>query len=459
MTDRPAPAATSGAWPAPTAPYPITAVVTVPGSKSETNRALVLAALADGPSRITGGLVARDSELMIAALRQLGVTIDLGEDEWLVTPPARFTGGVEIDCGLAGTVMRFVAALAVLADGPVKLTGDLQAFSRPMRPLLDGLRQLGASVDGDSLPCTVAGSVLASDEPVVIDSSSSSQFVSALLLVGARLPDGLELRHDGPTLPSLPHIAMTVEMLRDRGVRIEDDPEHGRWVVHPGPIAAQDVHVEPDLSNAAPFLAAAAVTMGTVTVTNWPMRTTQPGDMLRHLFSQFGCETRLDDEGFTVTGYDAPDGIEVDLGDASELTPVVAAVAALGRHATHIHGVAHIRGHETDRLAALEAELSGLGARVHQTEDGLVIHPALLHGNTFHAYADHRMAQAGAVLGLVVQGVEIDDIGSTAKTMPEFPRLWQQMIDDTVVNVELADESGPDGEADEVATADTTSDA
>lgn len=441
---------TAGEWPAPQAPYPITAVVTVPGSKSETNRALVLAALADGPSRITGGLVARDSELMIAALRQLGVTIDIddaGEDGWLVTPPERFTGGVEIDCGLAGTVMRFVAALAVLADGPVKLTGDLQAFGRPMRPLLEGLRQLGAGVDGDALPCTVAGSVLASDEPVVIDSSTSSQFVSALLLIGARLPDGLELRHEGPTLPSLPHIAMTVEMLRERGVRIEDDPGHGRWIVHPGPIAAQDVQVEPDLSNAAPFLAAAAVTMGTVTVTNWPLQTTQPGDRLRHLFTQFGCETRLDDDGFTVTGYDSPDGIEVDLSDASELTPVVAAVAALGRHATHIHGVAHIRGHETDRLAALEAELAGLGARVHQTEDGLVIHPSLLHGNTFHAYADHRMAQAGAVLGLVVHDIVVDDIGCTAKTMPEFPELWQQMIADTVVNVESTTESDTEDSA------------
>lgn len=428
-------------WPAPQAPYPITAVVTVPGSKSETNRALVLAALADGPSRITGGLVARDSELMIAALRQLGVSIEIGEQEWLVSPPQQFTGGVEIDCGLAGTVMRFVAALAVLADGPVKLTGDLQAFSRPMRPLLEGLRQLGASVDGDALPCTVAGAVLASDEPVVIDSSSSSQYVSALLLVGARLPDGLELRHEGPTLPSLPHIAMTVEMLRDRGVRIEDDPEHGRWVVHPGPIAARDVHVEPDLSNAAPFLAAAAVTMGTVTVTDWPLSTTQPGDKLRHLFSQFGCETRLDADGFTVTGYDSPDGIEVDLSDASELTPVVAAVAALAKHTSHIHGVAHIRGHETDRLAALEAELAGLGARVHQTEDGLVIHPALLRGNTFHAYADHRMAQAGALLGLVVDDVTVDDIGCTSKTMPEFPALWEQMIADTITNVETEAEA------------------
>lgn len=427
-------------WPAPQATYPVRAVVEVPGSKSETNRALVLAALADGPSRITGGLVARDTDLMIEALRTLGVTVEVDDDGWQVTPPAALTGGGTVDCGLAGTVMRFVPALAALAEAPVHVTGDEQSFRRPMGPVLDGLRQLGVSVTGDDpehLPCTVTGPVRASDEPVVIDSSASSQFVSALLLVGARLPDGLELRHEGTTLPSRPHIAMTVDMLRDRGVRIDESDDGLRWVVHPGPIAAQDVQVEPDLSNSAPFLAAAAVTGGTVTIPGWPMRTAQPGDRLRHIFGQFGCETSLDDSGFTVTADDRPlDGIEVDLSDASELTPVVAAVAALAQHTSHIHGVAHIRGHETDRLAALEAELDGLGSRVNQTSDGLTIHPAMLHGNTFGSYADHRMAQAGAVLGLVVHDVELDDIGCTSKTMPEFPRLWQQMLQDSVTAVE-----------------------
>ena len=428
-------------WPAPQATYPVRAVVEVPGSKSETNRALVLAALADGPSRITGGLVARDTDLMIEALRTLGVSVEVSDDGWQVTPPDSFTGGT-VDCGLAGTVMRFVPALAALADGPVQLTGDPQSFRRPMGPVLEGLRQLGVTVDGESaarLPCTVTGPVRASDEPVVIDSSASSQFVSALLLVGARLPDGLELRHNGTTLPSRPHIAMTVEMLRDRGVRIDESDDGLRWVVYPGPIAAVDVQVEPDLSNAAPFLAAAAVTGGTVTIPGWPMRTVQPGDQLRHIFNQFGCETSLDDAGFTVTAPDGPlDGIEVDLSDASELTPVVTAVAALAEHTSHIHGVAHIRGHETDRLAALEAELDGLGSRVSQTSDGLSIHPAMLHGNEFRSYADHRMAQAGAILGLVVHDVVLDDIGCTSKTMPEFPQLWDQMLQDSVAAVETA---------------------
>ncbi len=421
-------------WPAPQAPYPVQAVVKVPGSKSETNRALVLAALADGASRITAGLVARDTELMIAALETLGVTIDRNDDDWLVTPPTTFTGGGTIDCGLAGTVMRFVPAMAALADAPVTFTGDEQAQVRPMGPVLEGLRQLGAAVTGDAIPCTVTGPIRASDEPVVIDSSGSSQFISALLLVGARLPDGLELRHSGSTVPSRPHIAMTVEMLRDRGVRI--DEHETSWIVHPGPIAAQDVVIEPDLSNAAPFLAAAAITRGTVTIPHWPMQTIQPGDKLRHIFTQFGCEVSLDEDGFTLAGGEHLDGIEVDLADAAELTPVVAAVAALARHTSHIHGVAHIRGHETDRLAALETELNGLGSKTSQTHDGLTIHPSMLHGAMFGAYADHRMAQAGAVLGLVVNDLVVDDISCTSKTMPEFPHLWRQMLADTVANVE-----------------------
>ncbi|MFX4272991.1 3-phosphoshikimate 1-carboxyvinyltransferase [Propionibacteriaceae bacterium Y1685] len=437
-------------WPAPQAPVPIRAVVEIPGSKSETNRALVLAALADGPSVITGGLVARDTELMIDALTSLGVRIDRRREGWHVTPPEQFVGGGTVDCGLAGTVMRFVPALAALADKPVSFTGDPHASKRPILPLLEGLAQLGADVTGSSLPCTVGGPVIASDEPVIIDASTSSQYVSALLMVGARLPDGLELRHNGERLPSLPHIQMTVDMLIDRGVRVEtavEDGEH-RWMVFPGPIAARDCTIEPDLSNAAPFLAAAAITMGTVTVPHWPITTNQPGDRLRHIFGQFGCETSLDEDGFTIRGGTHLDGIDVDLSEASELTPVVAAIAALAQNTSHIHGVAHIRLHETDRLAALERELSNIGSRVEQNEDGLKIHPAMLYGNTFATYGDHRMAQAGALLGLVVHDVVLDDVGVTSKTMPEFPMLWQQMIDEAVRTSDALDPDDPQATGD-----------
>jgi 3-phosphoshikimate 1-carboxyvinyltransferase len=433
-------------WSAPAAPAPINATVTVPGSKSETNRALVLAALSDKPSVIRNGLHARDTVLMRDALRAMGVVIVENGGEWLVTPPARLTGGATVDCGLAGTVMRFVPALAAVADGPVRFVGDEQASARPMAPLLDALTGLGVQVRTDSgpgLPFTVSGQDDLRGGQVTIDASTSSQYVSALLLVGARLADGLELRHVGPPIPSLPHIAMTVAMLRARGV-VVDDTEPDRWLVHPGVVQAQDVVVEPDLSNAAPFLAAAAITGGMVTVQPWPESTLQPGDQIRAILRAFGAEVTYFDGALTVQGQGFLHGVELDLRAASELTPVVAAVAALADSTTRIGGVGHVRGHETDRLAALQAELGALGSGVDADEDGLTINPKLLGGAVWHTYADHRMAQAGALLGLVVPGVELDDVGCTAKTMPEFVQLWTTMLADTDARVEpVVDEREP----------------
>lgn len=416
-------------WAAPGAPAPITATVPVPGSKSETNRALVLAALADGPSTVTGGLDARDTRLMRDALRTLGAVIEEDGDAWRVTPAA-LRGGGTIDCGLAGTVMRFVPPVAALADGEVTFDGDEQARTRPMSTLLDALRALGAEIDSPSggLPFRIRGGLRGG--AVQLDASGSSQFVSGLLLAGARMPDGLDLRHAGPPLPSLPHIEMTVAMLRARGVRV-DDTEADRWVVTPGRIAPRDVVVEPDLSNAAPFLAAAAITGGTVTVPHWPERTNQPGDLIREILRRFGARVAWRDGALQVQGTDHIHGVDLDLRAASELTPVVAAVAALADHTSHLRGVAHIRGHETDRLAALERELNRLGAHAQQTDDGLTIHPRLLGGDRWQTYADHRMAHAGALLGLVVPDVELDDISCTDKTMPEFEQLWTAMIADS----------------------------
>jgi 3-phosphoshikimate 1-carboxyvinyltransferase len=420
-------------WPAPTAEEPIRATVTIPGSKSETNRALILAALATGPSTITGGLEARDTQLMRQALRQLGVTISESGGSWRVEPPAALVGGTTIDCGLAGTVMRFVPPVAALADGAVSFDGDPQSYSRPMGAVLESLTALGVTVEGDrtALPFTLTGDPRLAGGVVTIDASGSSQFVSALLLAGARYAHGVDIRHDGKAIPSQPHIDMTVAMLRERGVAV-DDAEPNRWVVSPGPIAPVDVTIEPDLSNAAPFLAAAAITGGSVTVLNWPRLTHQPGNQLRTIFHLFGADVVHQNGVFTVTGVDQLHGVDLDLHEASELTPVIAAMAALADSTSHIRGVAHIRGHETDRLAALDTELSALGAHVTQTEDGLTIRPRLLHGGLWSTYADHRMAQAGALLGLVIDDVEIDDISVTSKTMPEFADLWTTMIADSV---------------------------
>jgi 3-phosphoshikimate 1-carboxyvinyltransferase len=417
-------------WAAPEAPAPITATVVVPGSKSETNRALILAALASGPSVISGGLEARDTQLMRDALRTLGVDIVENNGQWQITPPEAFVAGGTIDCGLAGTVMRFVPPIAALADGTVRFDGDKQAYARPMAPLLGALKLLGAKVDGNgySLPFNLTGNPQLPGGEVTVNASASSQFLSGLLIAGARYADGIDIQHIGDEIPSRPHVQMTLAMLRARGVDI-DDTMPDRWVVSPGAIQPLDVAIEPDLSNAAPFLAAAAITGGTVTVPNWPSNTIQPGDAIREILQRFGANVTLEGGSLRMHGTDHLRGVDLDLSDAAELT---AAVAALADGTSHIRGIAHIRGHETDRLAALETELDRLGSHVSQTEDGLTIHPRLLGGDLWHTYADHRMAQAGALLGLVVPEIVLDDIGCTGKTMPEFEHLWTTMIDDSV---------------------------
>jgi len=428
-----------GDWVAPVAPGPLDAVVVLPGSKSLTNRYLVLAALAGEPSVLRAPLRSRDTLLMAGALRVLGTRIEDAGDagdgrggpgaDWLVTP-GRLRGGGEVHCGLAGTVMRFLPPVAALADGPVRFDGDAQARVRPMGPILDALRVLGVRLDDDergTLPFSVAGRGRVRGGPVTLDASQSSQFVSALLLAGARYDLGVTVHHDGKPVPSEPHIAMTVETLRDAGV-VVDDGAVATWRVEPGPICGLDVQVEPDLSNAGPFLAAALVAGGRVHVPGWPERTTQAGDALRDILDAMGARVVLDRAGLTVTGEGRIEGIDVDLHDSSELTPTVAALAALADSPSWIRGVAHIRGHETDRIAALAAELGALGARVEQTDDGLRIAPGALRGIRFRTYHDHRMATAGAIVGLRVPGVVVEQISTTGKTLPDFAGLWARML-------------------------------
>jgi len=414
-------------WSAPTAQGPVHATVPVPGSKSITNRALVLSALASGGSALRAPLRSRDTTLMAAALAALGVGVADGPDgSWLVSPGA-LRGPADVDCGLAGTVMRFLPPAAALAVGDVVFDGDEHARVRPMGTILGALRALGADVDGDALPFTLHGKGGLPGGEVVVDASASSQFVSGLLLSGARYEGGVTVVHRGEPVPSSPHIRMTVSMLREAGV-VVDDSVADRWRVEPGPIAAREWQVEPDLSNATPFLAAAAVTGGEVTIPGWPATTTQPGGAVRELFERFGCAVALDERGLTVRGPERLSGLDVDLRDESELTPTVVALAALADGPSRIRGVAHIRGHETDRIAALAAEVTRLGGAVEETDDGLVITPRPLRGGVWRAYADHRMATAGAIVGLVVPGVSVDDIGSTTKTIPDFPGMWSTML-------------------------------
>ncbi|MFJ6212916.1 3-phosphoshikimate 1-carboxyvinyltransferase [Streptomyces sp. NPDC092296] len=430
-------------WPAPTASAAVHATVTVPGSKSVTNRALVLAALAAEPGWVRRPLRSRDTLLMAAALRALGVGIEDtvnnstggtgGGDAWRVIP-AGLHGPVTVDVGNAGTVMRFLPPLAALADGPVHFDGDPRSHERPLHGVIDALRGLGARIeDGGrgALPLTVYGTGALDGGQVTVDASSSSQFVSALLLSGARYNQGVEVRHQGGPLPSLPHIRMTVEMLRAAGVQVdapEDGGEPDVWRVTPGALLGRDLVVEPDLSNAAPFLAAALVTGGRVAVRDWPERTTQPGDQLREIFTRMGGECEFIDGALALTGSGRVHGIEADLHDVGELTPVIAAVAALADSESHLYGIAHLRLHETDRLAALAKEINDLGGDVTETEDGLRIRPRPLHGGVFHTYEDHRLATAAAVLGLTVPGVQVENVATTAKTLPDFPELWTGLL-------------------------------
>ncbi|MHA7153584.1 3-phosphoshikimate 1-carboxyvinyltransferase [Arthrobacter sp. TMN-50] len=421
-------------WLAPHATSPVDATVQVPGSKSLTNRFLILAALADGPSRLRAPLISRDSALMINALRALGAEcIEVAGDgafgpDLLVTP-VDFSepNDASIDCGLAGTVMRFVPPLAALRRGTTSFDGDPHARQRPMGAVIQSLRGLGATIDddgGQSLPFSVTGAGVIPGGRLVVDASASSQFVSALLLVGARFTGGLHLEHEGPPVPSLDHIAMTVRVLREVGVEV-DDSVPNQWRVSPGPISAFDVQIEQDLSNAGPFLAAALVTAGTVRIPNWPVGTTQVGDQWRHILATLGADVSLTDGTLTVTGGSRIRGAA--LADTSELAPTVAALCALADSPSVLTGIAHLRGHETDRLKALATEINRLGGDVTETADGLSISPAPLHGGIFRTYEDHRMATAGAILGLAVAGVEVENIGTTAKTMPQFPELWAHL--------------------------------
>jgi 3-phosphoshikimate 1-carboxyvinyltransferase len=431
--DAPVRDAVSGPWAAPVARGPLSATLQLPGSKSLTNRELVLAALANGPSLLRAPLHSRDTALMIEALRALNVSIEevAGAGEYgpdLLVTPAELEGGVSIDCGLAGTVMRFLPPLAALALGPVAFDGDEAARRRPMRTTIDALRALGVDVSDDgrgALPFSLYGTGAVAGGDLEIDASASSQFVSGLLLVAPRFVNGLTLRHTGATLPSLPHIEMTIDTLAARGVTVET-PEPGVWIVPPAEIQALDVDIEPDLSNAGPFLAAALVAGGSVTITGWPAETTQVGAQMADILERMGGQVTRADGSLTVTGTGAIHGIELD--EASELAPTVAAIAALADSDTVLTGIAHLRGHETDRLAALAAEINGLGGDVTETDDGLVIRPAPLHGGLWHCYADHRMATAGAIVGLAVPGVELDDVATTAKTMPQFAELWTDRL-------------------------------
>lgn len=431
-------------WPAPTVGAPVRARVEIPGSKSLTARWLVLAAIADAPSVLHGALASRDTRLMRQALHALGARFEETTEGLHVSPlPAPTTrpaAALTVDVGLAGTVMRFVPLLAGLHHGDVTFTGDPGALVRPMGPVIEALRGLGVEVtehgEPGRLPLTVHGTGHLRGGRVEIDASASSQFVSNVLLVGARCDQDLTLVHTGRTLPSLPHIEMTrVEADRAKVHVGHEVDEHGHhtWRVPVGPVHVSDVDIEPDLSNAGPFLAAALVTGGSVRIPRWPLETTQPGDSYRELFPAMGGTVTREGSDLVLHGTGAIHGLDADLSAVGELTPTIAAVCALADSPSHLRGIGHLRGHETDRIHALSQELSRLGCGTVEHPDALEIRPPqagpeALHGGVFESYHDHRMATAGAIVGLRVPGVRVVDVATTSKTLPDFVGMWTRML-------------------------------
>ena len=427
-------------WPAPfRGRNSVSARVVIPGSKSVTNRALILAAQAQVPSILKRPLISRDSELMVAGLQAMGVGISAlefdGELAWKVTP-ANLKGPAKIDVGNAGTVMRFLPPFSALAVGDISFDGDPRSYERPLAPVIAALEELGIEIDHGgrySLPMVIKSKGEIPGGKITIDASESSQFLSALLLIGPSTTHGITATHKGGPLPSMPHIDMTVQVLRDFGAEVTVDKGAQSWSVAAGKLNGVDLVIEPDLSNAAPFLSIAMVCGGSITIADWPMQTTQPGDQLRQILATMGANTSLTDEGLTITGGESIHGIDIDLHDVGELTPAIAALAALADSPSHLRGIGHLRLHETDRLAALTREINSLGGDVVEDQTSLRITPAGkfgkgLHAGTFHTYDDHRLATAGAVIGLVVPGIEIENVATTRKTLPDFPGLWQSLI-------------------------------
>ena len=418
-------------WPAPfRGRTPVHAQVRIPGSKSVTNRALILASLATSPSTIRKPLISRDSELMSAGLSALGISITGSDEAWQITP-APLRGPARVDVGNAGTVMRFLPPLAAFAQGDISFDGDPRSYERPLGPVIKALEELGIEIDHGgrySLPMVIKARGKVKGGALTIDASASSQFLSALLLVAPSMEEGITVTHRGGALPSMPHIEMTVAMLRDFGADVTVDPAAQTWSVKAGVLHGKDLVIEPDLSNASPFLSIAMVCGGSITISDWPRATTQPGDQLRDIFTQMGATVELNDDGLTLTGGSSIHGIDIDLHDVGELTPSIAALASLADSPSHLRGIGHLRLHETDRLAALTREINSLGGNVVEEETALHITPAPLHAGVFHTYEDHRLATAGAVIGLVTPGVEVENVATTRKTLPDFPGLWNSLV-------------------------------
>ena len=405
-------------------PGPVDATVTLPGSKSITNRALVCAALADGPSVLTGVLDADDTVAMVEALRALGVDVDRTGDAELTVGGGGPRHGAAVDARQSGTTARFVLPLLALAEGPSSLDGDEQLRARPMGPSFDALRAAGARVEEQQgaghLPVTVAGPLRAA--ALSLPGDASSQFLSGLLLSGPATSEGLELTIT-TDLVSRPYVDMTVAVMEAFGAEVDHQVSGGRdvWHVAPRPYRPSRYAIEPDASAASYAWGAAVATGGRVTVPGLSRHALQGDVAFADVLARMGAEVTWHDDAVTVAAGARLVGVDVDMEPISDTVPTLAALAALAEGPTTIRGVGFIRAKESDRIAGPVAELRRCGVDAEATDDGMVIRPRPLRPATFETYRDHRMAMAFAVLGLVAPGMAVRDPGCVAKT---FPGYW-----------------------------------
>ncbi len=411
-------------------PGRIDAVIQPPGSKSLTNRYLLCAALADGKSRLRGASLSDDAVRMIEGLRQLGISVELREDADVIEIhgcrgqiPAT---GAELDAGNAGTAMRFLTALACLGRGRYRLDGSPRMRARPIAPLVGALQQLGGALgyEGaeDYPPLTMAARGLAGGE-VVFDSPPSSQFVSALLMVAPYAARDVLIRIEGDVI-SRPYIDMTVKVMRSLGVEVLESDAGDRFVIPSTQrYAAKEIRIEPDASAATYFWAAAAVTGGRVRVTGLTRQSLQGDVAFVDVLARMGCEV---EEGDDYLGLQGPPpgklrGVDVDLNSMPDAAQTLAVVALFADGPTHIRRIANLRIKETDRLAALEAELMRLGARVQMTDQDLTITPPKkITPAVIETYDDHRMVMSFALAGLAAEGIVIKNVDCVSKSFPDF---------------------------------------
>jgi len=408
----------------------IDATLSVPGSKSITQRALITAALADGQSTLHGPLVSEDTDYSSRALGQMGIAISQEPEIWRISGSGGTIATPEDDIFLGnnGTATRFLTSVVALGSGEFIIDGDERMSERPIEPLIKALQGWGVDIESIHASGCPPLSIVAqglSGGLTVLPEGRSSQYLSSLLLVAPYALASAELHVAGEVL-SKPYVAMTLQVMADFGVQVEAAPDFSSFSIPRGTYQARDYQVEGDASNASYFWAAAAITGGRVTVSNVPVLSLQGDTMLVPLLARMGCNVSRTEQGISVEGTDHLAGIAVDMGDMPDVVPTLAVIAAFADGPTEISNIGHLRIKECDRLSAVVTELSRLGARVEEFPDRMIIHGEggkNLHQAEIDTYHDHRMAMSMAVAGLRIKGVRITGESCVAKSFPDF---WER---------------------------------